>query len=50
MNIARIPQGGRNFESMGEDPYLTGEMAYNYIRGVQDQGIIACAKHWVLNN
>lgn len=28
MNIARIPQGGRNFESMGEDPHLAGEMAF----------------------
>jgi beta-glucosidase-like glycosyl hydrolase len=28
MNIARIPEGGRNFESMGEDPHLAGEMAY----------------------
>lgn len=50
MNIARIPRGGRNFESLGEDPYLSGEMAYQYIKGVQDQGIIACAKHWALNN
>jgi len=34
MNIARIPEGGRNFESMGEDPFLAGEMAYHYIQGV----------------
>lgn len=34
MNIARIPRGGRNFESLGEDPFLAGEYAYNYIKGV----------------
>ena len=50
MNIARIPRGGRNFESLGEDPYLAGEMASQYIKGVQSQGLIACAKHLALNN
>ena len=34
MNIARIPTGGRNFESLGEDPVLAGEMAYNIIVGI----------------
>lgn len=50
MNIYRMSIGGRNFEYLGEDPYLAGQMAKNYIIGLQDQGIIACAKHYLANN
>lgn len=50
MNIYRLPLCGRNFEYLGEDPYLAGQMAKDYIIGMQDQGIIATAKHYVANN
>lgn len=50
VNIYRTPLAGRNFEYMGEDPYLAGEMAVPYIRGVQQQGVAACVKHYALNN
>jgi beta-glucosidase len=50
VNIARVPQGGRNFESFGEDPVLSSKMAIEYIKGVQSQGVIATIKHWVCNN
>lgn len=50
VNIYRTPLGGRNFEYMGEDPYLAGEMAVPYIKGVQEQGVAACVKHYALNN
>ncbi len=50
VNIYRTPLGGRNFEYMGEDPYLAGEMAVPYIREVQKQGVAACVKHYALNN
>src|SRR5262249_38737964 len=46
MNIARIGQGGRNFEYLGEDPELAGTMAASEIRGIQDSGIVAMAKHY----
>lgn len=49
-NIARTPLCGRNFEYMGEDPYLAGELCVPYIRGVQSHGVAACAKHYCLNN
>jgi beta-glucosidase len=49
MNLARIPQGGRTFENLGEDPLLAGEMAANEIQGLQSQGEIAEAKHFVGN-
>ncbi|PSN60707.1 beta-glucosidase B [Corynespora cassiicola Philippines] len=49
MNMSRSPFGGRNFENFGEDPYLTGRMATGFIKGVQEQGVAACMKHFVLN-
>ncbi|MDA3893398.1 MAG: glycoside hydrolase family 3 C-terminal domain-containing protein [Salinivirgaceae bacterium] len=50
MNIYRMPLCGRNFEYLGEDPYLAGQLAKEYIIGMQDQGIVANAKHYVANN
>jgi beta-glucosidase len=49
MNLARIPQGGRTFENLGEDPYLAGQMAVADIQGIQSQGEIAEAKHFAGN-
>ena len=49
MNLDRIPVGGRNWEGYGEDPYLSARMAYYEIIGIQSQGVIATAKHY-LNN
>ena len=45
VNIYRTPLNGRNFEYMGEDPYLAGKMVSPYIRGVQQNGVAACVKH-----
>jgi len=50
ISIARTPLCGRNFEYMGEDPYLAGEMALGYIKAAQQNGVACCAKHFVLNN
>lgn len=50
VNIYRYPLCGRNFEYMGEDPYLASEMACNYIEGVQSNGVIATIKHFAGNN
>ncbi|KAG9008319.1 hypothetical protein FRB90_009001 [Tulasnella sp. 427] len=49
MNLARAPEGGRLWESFGGDPYLQGEATYETIRGIQKEGVQACAKHY-LNN
>lgn len=49
MNMGRIAQGGRNWEGFGGDPYLTGEAAYETIKGLQSQGVQATAKHFVGN-
>lgn len=50
VNIYRTPLNGRNFEYMGEDPYLAGEMVVPYVKGVQTNGVAACVKHFALNN
>jgi beta-glucosidase len=50
MNIYRAPMNGRNFEYLGEDPYLASRMAVQLIEGIQSQGVIATAKHFVANN
>lgn len=50
VNICRSPVCGRNFEYMGEDPYLISRMAVSAIRGIQSQGVAATAKHFVANN
>ena len=50
VNIYRTPLNGRNFEYMGEDPYLASTMVVPYIQGVQQNGVAACVKHYALNN
>ena len=50
VNIYRTPLNGRNFEYMGEDPYLAAEMCVPYIQEVQKNGVAACIKHYALNN
>ena len=50
VNIYRTPLSGRNFEYMGEDPYLSSTMVVPYIKGVQKNGVSACVKHFALNN
>lgn len=50
INIYRTPLCGRNFEYMGEDPYLASKMVVPYVRGVQSNGVASCVKHFALNN
>ena len=50
MNVARDPRGGRTFEGYGEDPYLVGVTAAQWIRGLQSTGTIATAKHYAANS
>ncbi|MBN1597615.1 MAG: glycoside hydrolase family 3 C-terminal domain-containing protein [Bacteroidales bacterium] len=49
INIYRAPMCGRNFEYLGEDPFLAGKIASGYIRGMQNQGVMATAKHYTAN-
>ncbi|CEG79534.1 hypothetical protein RMATCC62417_13987 [Rhizopus microsporus] len=49
MNFMRSPEGGRGWESGGEDPFLTGALAEQTVLGIQSQGVIATAKHYILN-
>jgi len=50
VNIYRSPRNGRNFEYFGEDPFLSGQIAANYITGMQKQGVSATVKHFLVNN
>lgn len=50
VNICRTPLNGRNFEYMGEDPYLASKMVVPYVQGVQSNGVAACVNHFALNN
>ena len=50
VNIYRTPLSGRNFEYMGEDPYLSSRMVAPYVKGMQQNGVAACLKHFALNN
>ncbi len=50
VNIYRTPLNGRNFEYMGEDPYLAGVLVVPYVKEMQKNGVAACVKHYALNN
>jgi len=50
VNIFRTPLNGRNFEYMGEDPWLASRMVVPYVQGLQSKGVAACVKHYALNN
>lgn len=50
VNIKRSPLGGRNFEYLSEDPYVTGVLGAEYVKGLQDQGVSACVKHFAVNS
>jgi beta-glucosidase len=49
MNMARNALHGRNWEGFGADPYLAGENAFYYVQGIQNQGVVATAKHYICN-
>ena len=50
VNIVRTPQAGRNFETLGEDPFLAGKLVSSEIKGIQDKGLMATVKHFAANN
>ena len=50
VNIYRTPLNGRNFEYMGEDPFLASKMVVPYVQEVQKNGVAVCVKHYALNN
>ena len=50
INIIRSPLCGRNFEYMSEDPYVSGKMAVPFIKGVQENDVSVCVKHFAVNN
>lgn len=47
--IGRTPEGGRNWEGFSPDPVLTGVGMAQTVQGIQDSGVIACAKHFIGN-
>jgi beta-glucosidase len=50
INIQRIPTGGRTYEYLSEDPFLSSRLSVEYTKGVQDNGVAVCLKHYALNN
>lgn len=50
INIQRIPTGGRTYEYLSEDPFLSSRLSVGYTKGVQDNGMAVCLKHYALNN
>ncbi|WP_194831546.1 glycoside hydrolase family 3 C-terminal domain-containing protein [Prolixibacter sp. NT017] len=50
INIQRIPTGGRTYEYLSEDPFLSSRLSVGYTEGVQDNGVATCLKHYALNN
>jgi beta-glucosidase len=50
INIQRIPTGGRTYEYLSEDPFLSSSLSVGYTKGVQDNGVAVCLKHYALNN
>jgi beta-glucosidase len=50
INIQRIPTGGRTYEYLSEDPFLSSRLSVSYTKGVQDNGMATCLKHFALNN
>lgn len=50
VNLVRVPYAGRNFETMGEDPFLANQIMHQEVSGIQDEGLIATIKHYVANN
>ena len=50
VNIVRVPQAGRNFETFGEDPLLAAEIVTREILGIQSKGMMATVKHFAVNN
>lgn len=50
INIQRIPTGGRTYEYLSEDPFLSARLSVGYTKGVQDNGVAVCLKHYALNN
>lgn len=50
INIQRIPTGGRTYEYLSEDPFLSSRISVGYTKGVQDNGVAVCVKHFALNN
>ncbi|OIP81802.1 MAG: hypothetical protein AUK44_09250 [Porphyromonadaceae bacterium CG2_30_38_12] len=50
INMQRLSVGGRNFEYMGEDPHLTVKISKNYIKGLENTGVLSCPKHYIGND
>ncbi|KAH8425060.1 beta-glucosidase [Aspergillus melleus] len=47
--IGRVVEGGRNWEGYSIDPYLSGALVYETVRGMQSAGVAASTKHYILN-